>query len=104
MILIHFVSLALPVITNHDLVERNVFESLSTSYFVQASGIPRPDATWTRDGVELKASDRVIISDDGDTYRLEVKDLVIADGGLYQCKISNRLGAVTQEAKLNLTS
>jgi len=80
-----------------------VFESLSTTYFVQATGIPRPTATWIKDGVALSASDRVVITEEGDTYRLEVKDLVMADSGVYKCKITNRLGEVSQEAKLDLT-
>lgn len=84
--------------------KRNIFESLSTSYFVDATGIPRPTATWYKDGVELKESDRVKISDEGETYRLELLNLVMDDAGIYKVKIANRLGEKTQEAKLELTS
>lgn len=95
---------AFPQISNHDLEQRNVFESLSTSYFVDATGIPRPTATWYKDGQVLTSSDRVKISDEGETYRLELLDLVMDDAGVYKCKISNRLGEKSQEAKLELTS
>lgn len=94
---------ALPVISNHDLLERNVFESLSTTYFVQGTGIPRPEASWYKNGTPLTASDHIVITEEGDTYRLEIKDLTMADGGVYKCKISNRLGEASKEAKLDLT-
>ena len=71
---------------------------------MEATGIPRPAATWYKDGKELKASDKIKITDEGETYRLELLDLVMDDGGVYSVKISNRLGEKSQQAKLELTS
>jgi hypothetical protein len=37
---------AVPQINGTDMDDRKVYESLSTTYEVQASGIPRPEAKW----------------------------------------------------------
>jgi hypothetical protein len=37
---------AIPQIIGTDMDDREVYESLSTVYEVQASGIPRPEAKW----------------------------------------------------------
>jgi len=37
---------AVPQIIGTDMDDREVYESLSTAFEVQASGIPRPEAKW----------------------------------------------------------
>ncbi|XP_063238451.1 obscurin isoform X6 [Bacillus rossius redtenbacheri] len=93
---------AFPEITGSDLVDREVFESLPTAFEVKATGIPRPEAKWYKDGEELKPSDRVKLSDSGDSYRLELADARTADQGVYKCVVANKLGEKSQQAKLSL--
>lgn len=54
------------------------------------------------DGAEITSSDRVKLSDSGESYKLELKDAQLSDAGTYRCKIINRLGEKTHEAKLSL--
>ncbi|KAG8233551.1 hypothetical protein J437_LFUL013763 [Ladona fulva] len=57
-----------------------------------------------KDGQVLKASDRIIISDSGEDYKLEIKDSLMADEGVYKCTISNRMGEKSVECNLKLIS
>ncbi|XP_066993450.2 obscurin isoform X6 [Anabrus simplex] len=93
-----------PEILGSKMEDRTTYESLSTVYEVRASGIPRPEAKWYKDGEEIKSSGRMKISDSGDTYKLEISDLQGSDAGVYKCKIINRLGEKSQESKLSLKS
>ncbi|XP_021942907.1 obscurin isoform X3 [Zootermopsis nevadensis] len=95
---------AIPQIIGTDMDDRKIYESLYTTYEVQATGIPRPEAKWYHDGAEITSSDHVKLSDSGESYKLELKDAQLSDAGTYKCKISNRLGEKTHEAKLSLIS
>lgn len=55
-----------------------------------------------KDGEELKPSNNIKISDSGETYKLELIDAKGSDAGVYKCKIINRLGEKSVEAKLTL--
>ncbi|XP_069669104.1 obscurin isoform X4 [Periplaneta americana] len=93
-----------PQIVKTDMDDRKIYESLQTTYVIQATGIPRPEATWYHNGTELKSSDRIKLSDSGEQYKLELTNAQLEDAGTYKCKISNRLGEKTHEAKLSLIS
>ncbi|PNF42105.1 Obscurin [Cryptotermes secundus] len=93
-----------PQIVGTDMDDREIYESLCTAYEVRANGIPRPEAKWYHDGAEITPSDRVKLSDSGESYKLELKDAQLSDSGTYKCKIANRLGEKTHEAKLSLIS
>ena len=54
------------------------------------------------DGSEITSSDRIKISDSGESYKLELKNVLMTDAGVYKVKISNRLGEKTHEAKVSL--
>ncbi|PNF42104.1 Obscurin [Cryptotermes secundus] len=95
---------AVPQIVGTDMDDREIYESLCTAYEVRANGIPRPEAKWYHDGAEITPSDRVKLSDSGESYKLELKDAQLSDSGTYKCKIANRLGEKTHEAKLSLIS
>lgn len=58
--------------------------------------------TRYHDGAEITSSERVKLSDSGESYKLELKDAQLSDAGTYKCKISNRIGEKTHEAKLSL--
>jgi hypothetical protein len=60
------------------------------------------DVSRYHDGVEITSSDHMKLSDSGESYKLELKDAQLSDAGTYKCKISNRLGEKTHEAKLSL--
>ncbi|KAJ8872079.1 hypothetical protein PR048_025680 [Dryococelus australis] len=93
-----------PEIMSSDMEDRTIYESLGTIYEVKATGIPRPEAKWFKDGEQLKSSDHVKLSDTGDSYTLELKDAGLSDAGVYKCVIANRLGEKSKEAKLSLSS
>nr|CAD7588173.1 unnamed protein product [Timema genevievae] len=95
---------ALPEILDSNLSDQKIYESLGTTFEVKATGIPRPEAKWYKDGEEIKPSSRAKLSDSGDTYKLEIKDALMSDAGTYKCKIVNRLGEKSQEAILSLIS
>nr|CAD7588174.1 unnamed protein product [Timema genevievae] len=94
----------LPEILDSNLSDQKIYESLGTTFEVKATGIPRPEAKWYKDGEEIKPSSRAKLSDSGDTYKLEIKDALMSDAGTYKCKIVNRLGEKSQEAILSLIS
>ncbi|PSN48206.1 hypothetical protein C0J52_03612 [Blattella germanica] len=75
---------AIPQIIGKDMDDRKIYESLYTTYEVRATGIPRPEAKWYHDDKEIKSSDRVKISDSGESYKLELKDVVLEDKGTYK--------------------
>jgi hypothetical protein len=54
------------------------------------------------DGAEITSSEHVKLSESGESYKLELKDAQLSDSGIYKCKIVNRLGEKTHEAKLSL--
>jgi Immunoglobulin I-set domain. len=60
------------------------------------------DVPRYHDGIEITSTDRVKLSDSGESYKLELKDAHLSDAGTYKCKIINRLGEKTHEAKLSL--
>lgn len=93
-----------PEIISHNLEDRKVTESTSTCYQVKVAGVPRPTIKWFRDGKEITSSDKVKISEDGDTYKLELLDLQTTDSGSYSFKVTNELGEKSKEAKLNVES
>jgi len=66
-------------------------------YLEVSDGAPR-----YHDGIEVTSSDHMKLSDSGESYKLELKNAQLSDAGTYQCKIINRLGEKTHEAKLSL--
>lgn len=72
--------------------------SVTLYCYLEASGC----APRYHDGTEITSSDHVKLSDSGISYKLELKDAQLSDAGTYTCKIINRLGEKTHEAKLSL--
>ncbi|XP_071443882.1 protein Obscurin isoform X3 [Hetaerina americana] len=91
-----------PEIISSNMTDSSIHESLSKVFEVKATGLPRPEVKWFKDGEELKPSKRIIMSDSGEDYKLEVKDLLMPDDGDYKCVVSNRLGEKSLQAKLHL--
>lgn len=78
-------------------------ESLDLCYIVKGTAVPPPIATWTLDGKEVKPSDHVAITQKGEEFRLEICKLDLKDAGVWECKLSNPLGDVKQQAVLEVT-
>ncbi|XP_055017752.1 hemicentin-1 [Boleophthalmus pectinirostris] len=56
----------------------------------EAHGVPRPEVTWYKNGLQLAPGNGLIIND----HQLEITGVQIADGGTYTCKVSNVAGQV----------
>jgi hypothetical protein len=72
--------------------------SLNFYCYLQLSDVVRR----YHDGAEITSSAHVTLSDSGESFKLELKDAQLSDSGTYKCKIVNRLGEKTHEAKLSL--
>lgn len=79
--------------------------SLDVTYIVKAFGHPPPVATWMLDDKEIKPEKnlRMKASQNGEEFRLEIKQLDMKDSGVYKCILSNSLGKVVQQAVLDVT-
>uniref|UniRef100_A0A8C5BBE3 Titin n=1 Tax=Gadus morhua TaxID=8049 RepID=A0A8C5BBE3_GADMO len=60
---------------------------------VPMSGHPKPTITWTKDGVGLKQTTRVNVTDSANHTTLTIKDATKEDGGMYSINIANALGS-----------
>ncbi|KTG07072.1 hypothetical protein cypCar_00042446, partial [Cyprinus carpio] len=56
----------------------------------EANGIPEPEVTWYRNGLQLTAGNGLRI----EHQQLEIVGVQVADGGVYTCKVSNIAGQV----------
>ncbi|XP_064214157.1 obscurin isoform X3 [Tribolium castaneum] len=59
---------------------------------------PVPMVEWSKDGVPLSPSDRILVTCDGKKVGLEILNAVPSDAGRYSVKISNPLGEESSEA------
>lgn len=89
--------LAAPEILSADFESKKTFDTLPISWKVEAHGIPRPEGCWMLNGSVVKSSERVKITESGETYKIEISETIMADHGEWQFVAKNRLG----EKKLN---
>lgn len=84
--------------------DQSQYESLDVQYVVKGTGNPLPTATWTVDGKPIKPGQnlRMTVSENGEEFKLEVQKLLLKDGGVYECKLSNPRGDVAQQATLTV--
>ncbi|XP_020716206.1 obscurin isoform X3 [Ceratitis capitata] len=94
---------AIPEIQHADILEKHSFESVPLKYEVIAKGIPKPEAVWYHDGKPLQADQHVSTIVDGDKYRLEIKELQLADAGEYKVVIKNKCGEKSLQGVLSLS-
>lgn len=88
---------AYPEIIRADFESKKTFDTLPISWEVEARGVPRPEGIWMLNGSVVKSSERVKITESGETYRIEIVDVVMADHGEWSFVAKNRLA----EKKLN---
>lgn len=95
--------LAVPEILSSDMKDQTVYESLPISYEVTARGIPDPEAQWVHDGKPITAEPgRVKITQVGDKFKMEIKEVKMEDMGEMKCVVKNKEGEAVEKAKLNV--
>uniref|UniRef100_A0A3Q0QSD0 Titin n=1 Tax=Amphilophus citrinellus TaxID=61819 RepID=A0A3Q0QSD0_AMPCI len=60
---------------------------------VPIAGHPKPIVTWTKDGVALKQTTRVNVTDSAHNTTLTIKDSTRDDAGMYSINVTNALGS-----------
>ncbi|XP_064793489.1 hemicentin-1-like [Oncorhynchus masou masou] len=64
----------------------------------EARGIPEPEVTWYRNGLQLAAGNGLKV----DQQTLEIMGVQMADVGIYTCKVSNVAGQVDRTFRLTV--
>ncbi|KAK2576391.1 hypothetical protein KPH14_005736 [Odynerus spinipes] len=90
--MVKFRSLAPPHIVNSTLEDRMIFETQTTTFEIETTALPRPDAKWFKDGKPLRSGERIRITNAGDKYSMELSKAVLEDAGVYECVFTNKLG------------
>lgn len=69
------------------------------------TGIPRPKITWYKDDTEIlpETNDPRVVFHDNNTV-LAIQYIKAGDDGRYKCVGANRIGSVTRETVLKITS
>ncbi|RXN18375.1 hemicentin-2 isoform X1 [Labeo rohita] len=92
---------ALPTLVPRLESESEVMTSLVGSSLIlrcEASGIPEPEVTWYRNGLQLAAGNGLRI----ERQQLEIVGVQVADGGVYTCKVSNIAGQVDRTFRVTV--
>lgn len=104
-IVIYFsLRLAAPEILSADFESKKTFDTLPISWKVEAHGIPRPEGIWMLNGSAVKSSERVKITETGETYKIEISETIMADHGEWSFVAKNRLGEKKLNANLDVTA
>jgi hypothetical protein len=85
-----------------DFEKKTTFDSLPISWQVEAHGVPRPEGQWLLNGNVVKSSDRVRITESGETYKIDIVDVVMGDLGEWSFVAKNRLGEKRLNADLEV--
>jgi len=65
-------------------------EGDTTQLSCQASGKPKPEIRWFKDGDELSSDYNSV----GSNWLLTLSDMAVSDGGRYMCNVFNRVGSL----------
>lgn len=63
---------------------------------------PMPDIVWTKDGVPITPSDRVLTTCDGKHVGLVINPAEVTDSGVYSCLLANPVGEDTSKCNANV--
>lgn len=96
-------STAPPEVSNIDIKDKHVYESCPISFEITATGIPKPEAQWLHNGKPISPDGRVKIIQEGDKYKLEIKDSQLGDAGEYSVVIKNQLAQKTHQGVLSVS-
>ncbi|XP_029295180.1 LOW QUALITY PROTEIN: hemicentin-1 [Cottoperca gobio] len=64
----------------------------------EAHGVPEPEVTWYKNGLQLAAGNRLKM----DPHQLEITGVQMVDGGTYTCRVSNVAGQVDRTFRLTV--
>ncbi|KAK1155520.1 hemicentin-1-like [Acipenser oxyrinchus oxyrinchus] len=70
----------------------------SITLHCEAEGVPEPEVTWYRNGLQLEPGNGLQTSQHG----LEIQEAQVVDSGLYTCKVSNLAGQVDRTFRLTV--
>ncbi|XP_043277221.1 obscurin isoform X7 [Venturia canescens] len=90
--------LTAPAIVSSDFADCTIYETQSATFTIKASGLPRPDAKWFKDGKPLRAADKAKAAYAGDTHTLTLNKAMETDTALYQLVLTNKLGEKSIDA------
>ncbi|XP_057331169.1 obscurin-like isoform X7 [Microplitis mediator] len=85
------------------LADQKLNEGATLKLQVQVAGTPTPDVKWFKDGKEVSADARIIITRDSkrqENYDLTVNLLKGSDGGVYEVRATNEMGYVSSKSKV----
>ncbi|XP_041856289.1 hemicentin-1 [Melanotaenia boesemani] len=84
----------------HDVQSDVVTPQVGSSVILQceAHGVPEPEVTWYKNGLQLAAGNGLKI----DRHQLEIIGVQTTDGGTYTCKVSNIAGQVDRTFRLTV--
>ena len=66
----------------------------------RSTGSPRPEVTWSKDGVELLPIEGVMSADGRDVLLLP--QVTLSDNGQYTCRVWNRAGMISRHYVINV--
>ncbi|XP_076165903.1 obscurin isoform X4 [Ptiloglossa arizonensis] len=91
-----------PHIITATLSDRQIYETQTVVFEIKATGLPRPDGKWFKDGKPLRSGERLRITAAGEIYSLELSKAILEDEGVYTCTLTNKLGEDTSEGFLSV--
>ncbi|XP_050295068.1 obscurin-like isoform X13 [Anthonomus grandis grandis] len=83
----------------HKLKDVSTDEGLELVLEAPFTGNPIPTVDWTKDGVPIEASDRILMTCDGRRVGLRIDKAIPSDAGIYGVTITNPLGKESTEGK-----
>ncbi|CAG0879559.1 unnamed protein product [Cyprideis torosa] len=69
----------------------------------KGSGVPNPKVVWTKNGEEVKDTDRIKAVQEDDTFKLILNNIQMEDDGEYECLLENRLGSESIKGVVKVT-
>ena len=78
------------------------FVGKAAKFLCTVTGTPVIETIWQKDGMALSPSPTCKISDVDNKHILELSNLTVHDRGVYSCKASNKFGADTCQAELDI--
>ncbi|XP_018396346.1 PREDICTED: muscle M-line assembly protein unc-89-like isoform X2 [Cyphomyrmex costatus] len=91
-----------PHVVSTNLTDKMIFETQNTKFEVKATGLPRPDVKWLKDGKALRSGERVRITTSGESYEMDLSKATLEDEGLYSCVLTNKLGEEVVDGYLTI--
>lgn len=85
------------------LQDKTLVEGETAVFEVSVEAEPQATLKWTLNGVELIESNRVHFHDVDGNSKLEIHDVLLAEGGTIKCTATNSEGSATTDAQLTVT-